>query len=114
MSDLGLAGSVENDAVSSFEACDLADFLSGCGIDNFDLGAMSDVQNMHGGVSEQIVPATFAANLPMVNNGVCTVSGKRVSGKERRGGEAWQGRGRNQGGRKALGERIRSGRARRR
>jgi hypothetical protein len=48
---------------------------------------MSNVQNMHGRIGEEIIPAAFAANLPVVDDGIRAVCRKRLRDEQCRRGE---------------------------
>jgi hypothetical protein len=68
-----LAVGVEGDAVRAFEAFDSADRLARRGVEDFDAAAVGDVKAVSRAVGKQIVPATFAADLPAVDDAIRTL-----------------------------------------
>ena len=74
--------------MSAFQAGDRSDGLAGIGVDNFNAGAVGDVEAMGAGVGEEIIPAAFAADGPFVLNGVRRLGeGGQGRKREKRGGE---------------------------
>jgi hypothetical protein len=59
---------VEGDAVGAMKVGDGSDGLAGGCVEDLNAGAVGDVETMGGGIGEEVVPATFAADLPLVDD----------------------------------------------
>jgi hypothetical protein len=62
------AGCVEGDAVGAVEAGDGAHRFAGLSIEDFDAGAVGEVEAVGRRVGEQVIPAAVAADLPAVED----------------------------------------------
>ena len=54
--------------MGAVEAGDGSDGFAGRGIEDFNAGAVGEVEAMGGGIGEQVVPAAVAADLPVVDD----------------------------------------------
>ena len=63
-----LAGGVESDGVNAVKIGNGADRLAGVGVDNVNLSAVRDVKAMRAGIGYWVVPASIAADFPVVDD----------------------------------------------
>ena len=63
-----LAVCIKRDAMSSLHAGNGANSLTCCSVEHFNTRAMGNVEQVRARVREQVIPASSAADLPMINH----------------------------------------------